>query len=129
MFFVLFNPSDAPPPTAHYSWATGRSQIDVADGTPDDGDRMTLLTDTSAAGANATQTVSADRPTWRPALFPGRGGVEVVNGRHFDAPVNTDQLRWALVICDGAVRGWIARDTSATTDYPAFSLRVSEDFG
>jgi hypothetical protein len=128
MFFVVFNPDDVAPPTAHFAWATGRSLIDTTDGTPDDGDRLTLITDTSAAAADAVQSTSGDRPTWRPADFPGRGGIEVVNGRHMKAPV-TPTLRWALVICDGANRGWLARDTSATTDSPAFSLRVSEDFG
>ena len=127
---LSFIAEDDPPPapTARYSWATGRSLIDVVDGSPDDGDRMTLWTDTSPAGADAVQATAGDRPTWRPADFPGRGGIEVEAGRHFDAPV-TGTLRHVLIIWDGSLRGVIARDTSATTNHPAFSLRAAEDFG
>jgi hypothetical protein len=112
----------------HHSWVTGRSQVNTADGLPSNGDAMTLLTDTSDAAVNAVQATAADRPTWRPTTFPGRGAFEVTATDHFDAAV-TAPIRLAVVIANSGVRGLLSRDTSATTDHPAFYLRVTEDFG
>jgi hypothetical protein len=128
MLFAIADPDQRQAPTEWLSWAMGRSVIDVTDGSPDDGDPLTLLSDTSPAAADATQTTVANRPIWRTATFPGRGAAEVTAARHLQATPPKD-LTWVLVVWDGGLRGVLARDTSATTNLPAFSLSVTEDFG
>lgn len=129
MFFSVFDPDPAAAPSAPFTWVTGSSLVDVEDGVPGDGDRVTLLTDAGGV-ADAEQTTAGSRPVWRPGDFPGRGGIEYTLARHLtvDLPIGVGT---AVVICTpgSGTRGLLSRDTSATTDKPAFRLTVSEDFG
>jgi hypothetical protein len=127
--FPIWTGSPTPPPGTFTDWFE-RSTLETPDTALDDGDRISKWTDGNN-GVEAEQTTSGLRPTWRASQFPGLGGIEVQDDRHLRGEVTTD-VYYALVICQiptGAARGLLARDTGAATNKPAFSLRVTDDFG
>lgn len=129
MFFAVFNPGDVEAPTPALTWVTGASLVSVADGSPDDGDAVTDFTDAGGV-ANATQSNATHRPVWKPAVFEGRGAIRVIDTDHLLAtPPSAVGAMLVIVKAATGTRGLLARDTSATTNKPAFKLTVEETFG
>ena len=126
--FAIWTGTPTTEPAAFIDWF--ERNLQTPDGILDDGDPISQWTDGNL-GVVAEQTTALQQPTWRAHQFGGLGGIEVQDDRHLKGAVATD-LYHAVVIVTvpaGAARGLLARDTSVTTDQPAFSLRVSDDFG
>ena len=129
MFFSAWNPDDVAAPTAALTYVTGLSVLSVADGSPDDGDAVTGLTDAGGV-ADASQGTAGSRPVWKPAVFPGRGAIRCTDTDHLLAtPPAAVAAMLVIVKPASGTRGLVARDTSATTDKPAWKLTVEETFG
>lgn len=106
-----------------------RSGYIVSDGTPSAGDLLQAWTNLVPGGAPASQTDSALQPTLRSSIAAGLLAPEFTAQKHMgmtaaDADVFIVAILDLPSTLSGGERVLLARDTSATTTKPAYSLAV-----